>query len=91
MTWSKRAKDLVLGALVILALLATLLAAVGVLRILHRSACDRLNAERISHLEPGHDTPGPGNIYVIGVGPGPPPSELTEYLEAVAAMERNGC
>ncbi len=79
------------GALVILALLATFFVAVGVLSILRDSACDRLNAERISHLEPGHDTPGPGSIYVKGVGPGPPPSELMEYLEAAAAMERAGC
>jgi hypothetical protein len=87
----KRMKGFLLGALVVVALLAGFFAAVGVLTILHGSACDRLNEERLSHLEPGHDTAGPGSIYVKGIGPGPPPSELIEYLEAQAAMDKAGC
>jgi len=62
-----------------------------VLTILRHSACDRLNAERISHLQPGHETRGPGSIYVIGVGPGPPRSQIMQYWEAEAAMQRAGC
>lgn len=91
MTWSKRVGNLVKGALVVLALLVGFLVATGTLSLLRGSACDRLNAERLSHLEPGHDMPGPGSIYVKGVGPGPPPSEIIEYLEAAAAMQEAGC
>ena len=91
MTWSDRLKDVAKSGLVLLALAATVLLLVGALTLLRQRSCDRLNAERLSHLEPGHDTPGPGSIYVIGVGPGPPPSEIIEYLEAEATMERAGC
>jgi hypothetical protein len=91
LTWSERVKDLMKGALVLLALLAAFFVAAGVLAILRQSACDRLDAERVSHLEAGHDAPGPGSIFVKGVGPGPPRSELQEYLEAEAAMLRAGC
>lgn len=91
MTWSSRVKDLLKGVLVLVALVATFLVVVGVLTLTRQSSCDRLDAARVEHLEPGHDTPGPGSIYVIGVGPGPPPSELFEYLEAEAEMERAGC
>ena len=90
-TWSHRAKELGKGALVLVALVAVFLIWVGVLKVLRQASCDRLDAERISHLEPGHATRGPGSIYVIGVGPGPPPSEITEYWEAEAAMVRAGC
>ncbi|MGZ8662532.1 MAG: hypothetical protein ACXWYI_10690, partial [Actinomycetota bacterium] len=91
MSWSKRVKDLLLGALVVLALVAAFFLAIGVFALFSHSACDRLDAERVSHLDPGHDRPGPGSIYVIGVEPGPPPSELRQYYEAEAAMERAGC
>lgn len=91
MTKSERAKDLMMGALVLLAVPAAFFAAMGVLGILRQSSCDRLDAVRISHLEPGHESPGPRAIYVRGVGPGPPPSELSEYLETEAAMLRAGC
>lgn len=91
MTWSERVKDLAKGALVILALVAAFLLAVQVLAFFRDSGCDRLDAERLSHLEPGHDTPGPGSIYVIGVGSGPPPSQLEQYYEAEAEMENAGC
>ncbi len=90
-TWSSRAKDLMKGVVVLLAIAAAFLLLVGVLTILRERECDRLDAERVSHLEPGHDTPGPGSIYVIGVGPGPPRSEILEYLEAEAAMRTAGC
>jgi hypothetical protein len=84
-------KDVMKGLLILLALVAALLAAAGFLAITRQSSCDRLNAVRVSHLEPGHDSPGPGSIYVKGVGPGPPPSELQQYLEAEANMLRAGC
>jgi hypothetical protein len=79
------------GVLVLLALAAAFLIWVGALELAHRASCNRLDAERVLHLEPGHDRPGPGSIYVIGVGPGPPPSEILEYLEAEAAMDSAGC
>ena len=91
MTWSSRVKELLKGVLVLVALVATFFVVVGVLTLMRESSCDRLDAARVDHLEPGHDTPGPGSIYVIGVGPGPPPSELFEYLEAAAEMEKAGC
>ena len=91
MTWSSRLKELLKGVLVLVALVATFFVVLGVLTLTRESACDRLDAARVEHLEPGHDTPGPGSIYVIGVGPGPPPSQLFEYLEAEAEMERAGC
>jgi hypothetical protein len=90
-SWSNRLKRTAKGALVLLGLAAAFLLWVGVLTYARHASCDRLNAERLSHLEPGHDTRGPGSIYVIGVGPGPPPPEITEYWEAEAAMERAGC
>ncbi len=91
MSWPIRAKELLKGLPIVLALVLALAAWAGVLALMHDRTCDRLNAERISHLEPGHETRGPGSTYVIGVGPGPPPSEIEEYWEAVAAMERAGC
>jgi len=40
---------------------------------------------------PGHETRGPGSIYVIGISPGPPPSQIIQCWEDEAAMERAGC
>jgi hypothetical protein len=90
-TWSKRAVHYMTGVLVIVALFAGFFTIVGGLSLLNRSTCNRLNQERLSHLEPGHIHPGPASIYVKGVGPGPPASELDQYYEAEAAMERAGC
>lgn len=90
-TWPKRVKDLGIGLLIVIALVGGFFLAIGVLDFFHGSACNRLNAERLSHLEPGREHPGPDSIHVIGVGPGPPPSELDEYYEAEAAMENAGC
>ncbi len=87
----KRLKELALGALIVLALIGMLFAAIGVLSFLRNVSCNRLDAARVEHLEPGHDTPGPDSIYVIGVGPGPPPSHIVPYLEAEAEMTRAGC
>lgn len=89
--WSNRVKEAMKGLLVLLALAAAFSAWVGVLAIQRRAECNRLDAARVSHLEPGHDTRGPRSIYVIGVGPGPPPSEILPYWEAEAAMQRAGC
>jgi hypothetical protein len=75
--------------LVVLAIIAAFFAVVWGLTFLRHNSCDRLDAERISHLEPGHDTPGPGSIYVKGIGTDR--SELMEYYEAEAAMDRAGC
>lgn len=91
LTWSARLKDFMKGVLVLVALVASVGAAIGLLTFLKHTSCDRLDAERVSFLEPGHDTPGPGSIFVKGVGPGPPKSEIVPYLEAEAAMTRAGC
>jgi hypothetical protein len=79
-----RAKDLLKGALVVAALLAAFFLVIGVLALLQGSTCDRLDAERISHLLPGHTEPGPSSINVK-------PGEIIPYLEAEAAMQRAGC
>jgi hypothetical protein len=91
LTWATRTKDRMKSLLLVVALLATMLVIAGVLSMLRHSACGRLDAERISHLEPGHIHPGPGSIYIKGVGPGPPPSEIVAYFEAETAMENAGC
>ncbi len=87
----KRLKELALGALIVLAVIGMLFAAIGVLSFLRNVSCNRLDEARVAYLEPGHDTPGPDSIYVIGVGPGPPPSQIVPYLEAEAEMTRAGC
>ena len=91
MTWSNVGKEIAKGGLVLLALAVVFAACTGVITILHQRTCDRLDAVRASYLEPGHATQGPGSIYVIGVGPGPPPSKILPYLEAKEAMTRAGC
>jgi hypothetical protein len=90
-TWSTQAKDLVKALPILLGLALAAAVWVGCITMLRHSSCDKMDAERISHLEPGHDTPGPGSIFVIGVGPGPPKSEILQYLEAEEAMRRAGC
>jgi len=87
----KRLKELAWGALIVLALIGMLFAAIGTLTFLRKVSCNRLDEARVAHLEPGHDTPGPDSIYVIGVGPGPPESHILQYLEAEAEMTRAGC
>jgi len=91
MTWSNRAKELAKGGLVLLGLALAFLLWVGVFTTLRQRECDRLDEVRVSHLESGHETRGPGSIYVIGVGPGPPRSEISEYWDAEAAMTNAGC
>jgi hypothetical protein len=90
-TWSTRAKDLWKGLPILVGLAVAAFVWVGCLTMLRHSSCNEMDAARISHLEPGHDTAGPGSIYVIGVGPGPPKSQILEYLEAEEAMRRAGC
>jgi hypothetical protein len=91
MGWPHRVKELLKSSLVLLAVIAAFFILVGVLAWMRNSACDRLNDARLAHLEPGHDDPGPGSIYVIGVGTGPPPSQLDEYYDAEAEMANAGC
>ena len=40
--------------LLLIAIVASLFIAIGVFTFFRDSACDRLDAERIAHLEPGH-------------------------------------
>ena len=91
MSVSERVKSVGFGLLIVLAVVAALFVGVGVLTFLRGVACDRLDAKRIVFLEPGHTTPGPHSIYVKGVGPGPPKSQIIPYLEAEAEMQRSGC
>lgn len=91
MNRSNRVKEIALGGLIVLALALAVLLAYGALTMLQGRSCDRLDAERISHLQPGHTTRGPDGIYVIGIEPGPPPSQIMEYWEAVSAMNEAGC
>jgi len=90
-TVSKRLSSFLKNVLLFVGIAGALLVAIGVFSLLRTSACDRLDAERVVHLEPGHDAPGPGSINVIGVGPGPPRSQIIEYLEAESAMMQAGC
>jgi hypothetical protein len=90
-TWSDRFEDAWKGLLVLLAVVAALFAGIGLLIHLRNVSCERLDAARLALLEPGHDTPGPRSVNVIGVGPGPPKSQILPYLEAEAAMTRAGC
>ena len=91
MTRSERLASFLKNVLLLLAIVASLFAAAGVLSFFRDSACDRLDTERVAHLEPGYDVPGPGSVNVIGVGPGPPRSHIIEYLEAESAMMQAGC
>jgi hypothetical protein len=87
----ERLSSFLKNLLLFAAILASLFIAIGAFTFFRDSACDRLDAERIAHLEPGHDTPGAGSVNVIGVGPGPPESQIIAYLEAEQAMVRAGC
>ncbi len=91
MSWSRRAKDFAKGLLVLVGVLVAFFVVIGVLSLLRDSSCGRLDALRVAHLQPGHDTPGPNSIYVKGIEPGPPPSELEAYLEAESNMRAAGC
>ena len=91
MTLSKRLKDSAFGLLIVAALVLAFFAAAGVVALLRDSSCDRLDDARIAQLKPGHETPGPHGMFVRGIGPGPPPSQLEAYLEAEAEMQRAGC
>ena len=91
MSWSRRAMDFAKGLLVLAGVLVAFFAVIGVLSLMRDSSCGRLDAVRVAHLQPGHDTPGPSSIYVKGIEPGPPPSELEAYLEAEAEMHKAGC
>lgn len=84
-------KEFAKGLLVLVGLLVAVVAVIGVLSLLRDSSCGRLDAVRVSHLQPGHDAPGPDSIYVKGIEPGPPPSELEAYLEAESEMHKAGC
>ena len=91
MARSRGVTELAKGGLILLGLVAAFLIVAGGLSLLHRATCGRLDAERVSHLQPGHVTRGPASIYVIGIEPGPPPSQLEAYWAAESAMDRAGC
>ena len=91
MSGSRRAREFAKGLLVLVGVLIAFFVVIGLLSLLRDSSCGRLNALRVAHLQPGHDTPGPNSIYVKGIEPGPPPSELEAYLEAESEMHQAGC
>jgi hypothetical protein len=90
-SWSRRAEEFAKGLLVLVGILVAFFVVIGLLSHLRHSSCGRLDALRVAHLQPGHDTPGPNSIYVKGIEPGPPPSELDAYLEAESEMHKAGC
>lgn len=75
--------------LLLAAIVVVFLAIVGSLSLIRDRGCDRLEAEMLSYLEAGHDSPGPDYTYVRGVGT--ERSQLREYLEAQGAMMGAGC
>jgi hypothetical protein len=91
MARSRVVTELAKSGLILLGLVAALFIVAGAFSLLHRATCNRLDAERVSHLQPGHITRGPASIYVIGIDPGPPPSQLEAYWAAESAMDRAGC
>ena len=91
MTGSSRLSSFLKNVLLFVAIVGALFVGIGGLSLLRGSTCDRLDADRVAHLEQGHDTPGPESVNVIGVGPGPPKSQIIEYLEAESAMMQAGC
>jgi hypothetical protein len=82
-------KNGTIEVLVFIAVIAAFFVAVGVLDLLRGGSCDRLDAERVSHLRPGHDIAGPDGIYIKGVGT--ERSEAREYYEAASMMRSAGC
>ena len=91
MTWPHRAKETAKGALILVALAAVFLIWVGCSRsFVKRRATDW--TRRGSRTLSPDMTPGdPGASTFIGIGPGPPPSQVLEHWEAEAAMKRAGC
>jgi hypothetical protein len=75
--------------LLLVAIVVAFFAVVGTLSLARDRSCDRLEAEMRSHLEPGHDSPGPDYIYVRGVGSDR--SQLREFLDAQGAWIGAGC
>jgi hypothetical protein len=88
-----RAKRILAGGLknllILIALVAGFLVLVGGFSLLRDRTCDRLDAERVALLVPGHDTPGPRYVYVRGMGTDR--SQLTAYQEAEAALMEADC
>ena len=91
MNGSRRAREFAKGLLVLAGVLIAFFVVIGLLSLLRDSSCGRLDALRVAHLEAGHDTPGPNSMFVKGIEPGPPPSELEAYLEAESDMHQAGC
>jgi hypothetical protein len=88
-TMKRGLKGGVLWVLIVLAIVGGVVALASGLGYLKDRSCDRLNAARIAHLMPGHLQPGPGSIYVKGIGTDQ--SEILDYLEAEAEWKRAGC
>jgi hypothetical protein len=77
------------NVLILVGVLVAFFAIIGSLTLIRDRACNRLEAEMRSYLEPGHDSPGPDYLYVRGVGTDR--SQLRGYLEAQGAMIGAGC
>jgi hypothetical protein len=75
--------------LLLVAIVVAFLAIVSSLSLIRDRGCDRLEAEMLSYLEPGHDSPGPDYVYVRGVGTDR--SQLREYLDAQGALIGADC
>jgi len=77
------------NVLLLVALVVAFGAIIGGLSLVRDRACDRLKAEMLSYLEPGHDSPGTDYIYVRGVGTDR--SQLREFLDAQGSWIGSDC
>jgi len=77
------------NVLILVGVLVAFFAIVGTLALIRDQGCDRLKAEMLSYLEPGHDSPGPDYIYVRGVGTDR--SQLREFLDAQGSWIGSDC
>jgi hypothetical protein len=77
------------NALLLVAIVVAFFAIIGSLSLIRDRACDRLEAEMLSYLEPGRDSPGSDYIYVRGVGTDR--SRLREFLDAQGAWIGADC
>jgi hypothetical protein len=77
------------NVLILVALVLAFFVLTGGISLLRGRTCDRLDDERVALLEPGHDTPGPGYTYVLGMGT--EASRYTDYRAAESALMNAGC
>lgn len=75
--------------LILVALAAAFFLLAGGFSLLRGRTCDRLDDARVALLEPGHELPGPGYTFVIGMGTDD--SRYADYRAAESALMNAGC